>query len=248
MPTSLIHSILIITSLALTYLWTKNPTLGYYNLQITGLIIIFYFIARFLLKKYRTVTLLLDAMAFTSLTLLLILATGNTHSPVFFLLYFLLFAISLLFEPLQSILVTISLMIIFLIEGRASLDSASIINLTTLILITPLAIILGKKYLETLENLGKIQILKKLISKEETDSLLWISTQAKPSLTSIINSFGDLLVYFNTVGTKMLPNNLLEKLKQMHADLTLLYKSTDMLQGAISENKESDPQPDDKKN
>ncbi len=240
MPKSLIHSFLILTSIILTYLWSKNPALAYYNLQITGLIIIFYFVARTLVKNLRTVTLLLDAMVFTSLTLLLVSATGAVHSPVFFLLYFLLFAISLLFEPLQAILVTISLLLIFLIEGWTSLDNQALVNLATLILITPLAIILGKKYLETLENLGKIQILRKIISKEETDSLLWISTQAKPTLSSIINSFGDLLIYFNSVGTVALPNHLTEKLKQIHNDLILLYKSTDTLKGAISDNQENE--------
>lgn len=221
--TSLLHSLLVLTSIILTYFWTRNKDLSYYNLQITGLIIIFYFVTRLLIQKMHRISLTLDAMVFTSLTLLLIINTGAAHSPVFFLLYFLLFAISLLFEPFQAGLVTVAILIIFLFGSWPNFDNQSLINLATLILVTPLAIILGKKYLETLENLGKIQILNQIISKEETDSLLWLSTQAKPTLASLIEQVNDL------------PDKS-DSLQKIKEDLTLLYKSTETLKGAISDN------------
>lgn len=230
----ILHTIFLCLSVILTFLWLNNPTLSHYNLQITGLLVLFYFVTRFLIKQSQKLTILLDALIFTVLTLLLVLSTGGASSPVFFLLYFLLFAISLLFEPLQSILITLLLTVFFVIGAWPHFDNQQLINLATLVLITPMAIILGKKYLETLESLGKIQILKNIIAKEETDSLLWISTQAKPSLVSTINSVSDLIMYFNSIGSKMVPTHLLEKLTKIHSDLILLYQSTDTLKQEIS--------------
>lgn len=236
MPTFVVHALFLVSSVVLTFLWTKSPALVPYNLQFVGSLILIYFICRTLLKKDRKLILTLDAVTFISLTLLLVISTGSLYSPVFFLLYLLLFTISLLFEPTLSVLLSLSLLVIFLIDSSsASLDNIALINLATLTAITPLALIFGRKYLEALESQGKIQILRNIISKEQTDSLLWITTKANPTLVSIIDAVGDTLIHLNSVKTKISVDQLIEKLRSIHSDLVTLYRSTNTLKENIKE-------------
>ena len=111
-----------------------------------------------------------------------------------------------------------------------------IIDLLSLILITPLAMIFSKTYLSNLESEGKITVLKEAIKDEQVDSLLWISTTAKPSLAGVLNSLTDVVIYFNTKGQALLvPKNLIEKLKKIQNDLISLYASTGTLEKSIEE-------------
>lgn len=236
MLTFIVHSLFLVSSVIFTYLWTKSPLLTPYNLQLVGSLILIYFVCRTILTKNKRLILTLDAVTFIALTLLLVISTGSLYSPVFFLLYLLLFTICLLFEPTQSILLTVSLLAIFLIDsGRTGLDNTALINLATLTAITPLALIFGKKYLEALESQGKIQILRNIISKEQTDSLLWITTKANPTIVSIIDAVGDTLIHLNSVKTKISVDQLIEKLRSIHADLVTLYRSTNSLKENIKE-------------
>lgn len=165
MSTFGIHTLLLLLSVGLTYAWTKNPNLSSFNLQAVGFIVICYFLIRFNNRRSR-LTLIVDGTIFTILTLLLVISTGGLQSPIFFLFYFLLFAISLLFEPLQSALLAISLVFIFLPQPWSQIKDVGVVNLVTLISITPLSVVFGKKYLDTLEALGEIKILKKIVQAQ----------------------------------------------------------------------------------
>lgn len=165
MSTFGIHTLLLLLSVGLTYAWTENSNLSSFNLQAVGFIVICYFLIRFSNRKSR-LTLIVDGTIFTILTLLLVISTGGLQSPIFFLFYFLLFAISLLFEPLQSALLAISLVLIFLPRSWSQIGDVGVVNLVTLISITPLSVIFGKKYLDTLEAVGEIKILKKIVQAQ----------------------------------------------------------------------------------
>ena len=157
-----LHTLFLILSLGLTYLWTKNPSLSPFNLQATGLLILFYFVTKFVTGKAKSTQNTLDAIIFTTITFLIVTTTGGVHSPVFFLLYFLLFALSLLFEPIQSIILSLLLIALFGYDLSNNFDNPALINLITLFLTTPIAMIFGKKYLQTLEDLGQIKQLNKI--------------------------------------------------------------------------------------
>jgi hypothetical protein len=70
-------------------------------------------------------------------------------------------------------------------------------NLFSLLLIFPLSQSFSSSLLKNLEAKGKIKLLEKTIEKEETDSLLWINTEAKPTLNSVIDRVTDIIIYLN---------------------------------------------------
>ena len=147
-----LHTIFLSLSLFLTYLWTQNPSLSPFTLQLVGLTILSYFGLKMLFSKAARLLNALYAIVLTSLAFLLVITTGSLNSPLFFILYFLLFGLSLLFEPTQAFLVSLLLTVFLLINHQDLLDTTAIINLTTLFLVSPIAVTLGRKYLENLEK------------------------------------------------------------------------------------------------
>jgi len=231
-----LHTLFLILSLGLTYLWTRNPSLSPFNLQATGLLILFYFVTKFVTGKpaesagkAKGAQNTLDAIIFTTITFLIVTTTGGVHSPVFFLLYFLLFALSLLFEPIQSIILSLLLIALFGYDLSNNFDNLALINLITLFLTTPIAMIFGKKYLQTLEDLGKIKQLNKIISEEETDTLLWLTTRARPTLISLLDTTSLI------ISSNLLPGRLQDRLKQLHQDLISLHQSAQTLENDIQD-------------
>ncbi|MBI2326217.1 hypothetical protein HYU91_02400 [Candidatus Collierbacteria bacterium] len=224
-----LHTLFLILSLGLTYLWTKNPSLSPFNLQATGLLILFYFVTKFVTGKAKSTQNTLDAIIFTTITFLIVTTTGGVHSPVFFLLYFLLFALSLLFEPIQSIILSLLLIALFGYDLSNNFDNPALINLITLFLTTPIAMIFGKKYLQTLEDLGRIKQLNKIISEEETDTLLWLTTRARPTLISLLDTTSLI------ISSNLLPGRLQDRLKQLHQDLISLHQSAQTLENDIQD-------------
>lgn len=100
----------------------------------------------------------------------------------------------------------------------------------------PVAILFSKTFIDNLKSKGRIQVLEEVIREEEAESLLWISTQAKPSLSSVLNATTDIVMYFNSKGRELLlPTQLHTKLKAIQSDLITLYSSTSSLETSISE-------------
>ncbi len=200
-----------------------------FNLQAIGLLILFYFGGKLLTRQKQKFLVILDAAIFTSLVLFLVMSSGGVHSSLFFLLYFLLFGLSLLFGPNQAIFLSLFLLILFSLDSAFKFDQPALINLATLLFIAPLASLFGKKYLQNLEDRGKIMILDKIIREEETETLIWISTKAKPTLTSLLDTTSQI------IGSNLLPRNLQEKLQSLHQDLISLHNSANTLEKDIDQ-------------
>lgn len=226
----LIHSLIIGLAISFTFLWSTSSTLSHYNLQLTGALIILYFIFRiFLTSKTSSATPLPTTIALTMITLLLLFSTGGVTSNLFFLLDFLLFALALLFEPIQAAVTTTLLIVLFLWQNYTHLTTLDIINISSLAAMTPLAIVFSRVYLKYLESAGKIKVLKEALIEEETESLLWVSRTAKPSVASVLNSVSDIVIYLNTIKNDH-PSALGDKLRSIQSDLITLYSSTGELE------------------
>jgi len=218
MPLNLLtHTGLITLSISLIYAWTANPTLSAYNLQLAAILAFIYFLT----KKQPLIT----TTIFLSLILLMIFSTGSLTSPFFFLLNILLFALALFFEPLQAGITSLVLTLVFLISFKPSLNTPQLINLISLILITPIAIVFGKKLKENQKNQDSL-------SNQETNTLLWLATKAKPSLTEIIDTTSQI------ISSNLLPFRLQDKIKKAHKDLIDLHNSANNLEIIID--KETD--------
>jgi len=170
-----------------------------------------------------------------TIALLLVYSTGSANSPLFFLLDFLLFALALLFQPFQAAVVSSLLIALFFYQNLNQLTPEVLINILSLAFVTPLAIIFGRNYLANLAQKGTISILTKTLHEEETDSLLWVSTSAKPTLSTILNSVSDLVIYFNSKGEHItsVPSGFVDKLKTIQKDLITLYSSTGEFEESI---------------
>lgn len=218
------------------FAWTESPALSSYNLQLTGALILLYFVSRLFLRKIDERPFFFATIILVSIVLLLIFSSGGINSPIFFTLFFLLFAIALLLAPNQAAIASALLVGIFLWQNFHNLTSLMIIDLISLIMMTPLAVVFSRSYLKYLQSVGKITLIKEIVKDEESDSLLWIATTAKPSLASVLNSLTDIILYLNSKSqTVLIPKLLLEKLKTIQQDLISLYASAGTLEKSIEE-------------
>lgn len=236
--TVIVHSIAILVSTLIPWIWTSFESTKPYSLQLAGGLMILYITTKKVLRltNHETSEDIATLLITNSLIQLLVLSTGGTQSPLFFLFIFLLFAVAIVFEATQATTIAISTSILYLWKSNLSLDINTLSTIFVLLISTPLAITFSKNYLANLQTKGKIKILEDNLQKDETDSLLWISTQAKPSLNSIVSATSDLIIYLNSTRHNLsIPKALLDKLKSIQTDLLVLYSSTEELEESISE-------------
>ena len=111
-----------------------------------------------------------------------------------------MFGLALLFEPLITVSLTVAIVLFFLFTPSQAEPMKEILQLFSLILITPVALFFGKQYLKVLVDEEKIkimeeesEIMERDLSKEETDVLLWTSLELKSYLTDILDETSQLL-------------------------------------------------------
>lgn len=230
----------LVLTVLLTWFWVRNPVLANYNLQLTAILVLIYFLGRFFWnKKEGSQMLIFDVLIFTVILLLVLSSTSGLGSPFFFLVYFLLFAVALLFDPPITLTLTLALTLFF---TNTLISIHAVLQLLSLLFISPLAIYFGKQYLRLLEAQTKIKILAKKekvltreknelsenVTTEETDALLWLSLNFKNGLLSIGHLTSDLL---SDIGH--LTGNQKEKLQSIHESAKELLKSGEKLREKI---------------
>ena len=233
----LINSMLIIASTLLPFIWNNNPSTSGYTLQLCGALTILYIVfKKFLLASTHRNSLNTTTILFTNaITQLLVLSTGGIASPLFFLYYFLIFAFALIYGSTQAFTISLATVSVYLFETNFSPNTIALANLFSLILITPLAQSFSKTIIKNLEAEGKIKVLETSIASEEIDSLLWLSTEAKPTLNTVIKSATDLVIYLKSTRNSLpVPKGLLDKAKSIQSDLINLYTSTEALEASIN--------------
>ena len=196
------QNIILATSLGAAFFWSKSEFLSPYLLQFVSLIVILFFLLQFIAKKTKTFKKVKTTLNFLLLTLviyLIIFSTGGLASPVFFLIYFLLFAISLLFEPSAALSLATLSSIFFLFGDKKELLS-EIVQLGSLFLITPLALIFGSQYIKILQDKEKIEVLsyegqklEKEVVEQEKEVNKWTYTELSQRLTEIQQGISSLL-------------------------------------------------------
>jgi hypothetical protein len=206
----LLHSLFLIAAVILAFLWTNNPLLSYYNLQLIAVFIIFFFINQIITRHHRAkINLTIDAVVFTMIILLLVISTGGLTSPLFFLIYFLMFGLALLFEPLISFSLALAMVLFFLFTPSQTEVKNELLQLFSLILITPVALFFGKQHLKVLQDEEKIKILEEegkiieeQIKQEESDILLWTCLDLKKGLTDILDETSQILADVSHLNTR----------------------------------------------
>jgi len=234
----LLHSFFLIAAVILAFFWTNNPLLSYYNLQLIAVFLLFFFINQNLARRHRAkINLTIDAVIFTMIILLVVISTGGLISPLFFLIYFLMFGLSLLFEPLIAVSLTIAIVLFFLFTPSSVNPQNELIQLFSLILITPVALFFGKQYLRVLRDEEKIKILEEeekileeQIQGEESDVLLWTCLDLKKGLTEILDETSQMLADISH-----LKANQKEKILKIHQRALGLLQSSQKLKKQIDQ-------------
>lgn len=188
MSKELVHSAVLIVTIALTFIFPKT-NLAQYDLQISAFLFIILYLVRKLAGRHKDPgSRLLESVVFTLIILMTVNATGGVNSGFFFLIYFLLFSLSLLLEPIISITTTISLIIFFLMSLPPGQSLRNLLPIFSLAFLTPFALFLGQEYVET-------QKLKVKSQKLREDNFLFLSLMIKNHIknieTALENFMGD---------------------------------------------------------
>jgi len=153
---------------------------------------------------------------------IIVFSTNGLNSPFFFLIYFFLFIIA--FQNPSSSTLTYSLFLVLILSQ--SLNSfTSVITLSSLLLITPLAWFMGKQFSEKTKN-------EKIITDDETDVLLWHSLKLKTGLYQIIDSSSEIL------STSLTPTQK-EKIHKIKESAKSLLHSSNKLTESIDNESEN---------
>ncbi len=221
----LFHAALLLLSVGGVFLWLSTQWLTPYTLQLVGILTLLYFGSHYAKSKYPKLftksNVTIDLTILTSMILLLVCETGALTSPLFFLCYFLLFAVAMLYEIEATLVLTGVLVIFFMF-----LPDPAFTQIVSLVMITPLAIFTGHQYEEALEEKRTLAKLKANLSTEETDTLMFLSLNMKNTLTSALDK---LSLAIPAAKIKSVRTDL----QNLYEDLKNLYRSADELQQAI---------------
>lgn len=233
MPSNFVlHTVLLIGSVTGVYLWLTVPGLAPYTFQLVAVLILTFAAThwgrtKLKAKARRRNTVPLDLSLLTAAILLLVTETGALSSPVFFLLYFLLFAVAMLYEIEATLVLTGTLAIYFLLLETTNLGSlAHLGELLGLVMITPLALFTGHEYEKVVEEQKRSASLQGILAKEETDTLIFLSTNLKSTLLTSLDRLSLLIP--TTKAT-----SLRDQLSLLYKDLKELYRSAGELKDTI---------------
>ena len=229
------HTILLFAAVFGILAWLLSP-LEPYTLQLTGILALLYIgshsLRRHYPKLFHRSSITLDLTILTSMILLLVTETGALTSPLFFLLYFLLFAVSMLYEIEATLVLTGALILYFIFLPGTNLgDLMHLSQLGALIMITPLALFTGHQYEVSLEEKEVRRRLTHHLSHQETDTLLFLSLNLKNTLVASLDRLSTIIP---VTRVKEVHDNL----NTLYKDLKALYKTSLDLERAID--KETD--------
>ena len=177
MSKEIVHALILIFAIVLTFIFPKT-NLANYDLQITAILfIILYSVKRFIVSK-DIYSRLIESVIFTLIIMGIVNSTGGLNSPFFFLVYFLLFSLSLILEPIISITTTVTLIIFFLLNLPANQDFKTLLPIISLAFITPFAMFMGQEKM----NNEKLKIKNE---KNKEDTFLFLSLLLKNHLNNI---------------------------------------------------------------
>jgi len=177
MTNKILHSVVLIITITLAFLFPKTNLVNY-DLQISALLFVVLFVSRRFFIPQRSASKLIESVIFTFVILLIVNTTGGAASPFFFLLFFLLFSLSLILEPIISIVATLTLVIFFLLSLPDSQNFQSLLPIFSLAFLTPFALFMGQEHIKYQKSKIKMQNL-------EENTFLFLSLMLKNHIKNI---------------------------------------------------------------
>lgn len=185
------HSLYLLGTVSLIFLWAVSPYHSFATQIIATLLALY--VTKHLLRNHISVQTesLLDSLILTALILVIVTATGGLTSPLFFLIYFLLFALSLLLAPAIPLILSFSLIIFFLFTSSVA-KTNELLPLFSFPLITPLAVYFGRQHKQNLFQKQNILHLNESVRRETEDVLLWLTTTFSRETEKILDLLNKL--------------------------------------------------------
>lgn len=172
---TLSHSMYLLATVLLCLFWAISP----YKMFATqiGATLLSLYIIKHMFREHINLKLeiIIDSVVLCGLTLVIVTSTGGLNSPVFFLIYFLLFALSLMTTPTIPLILAFALIIYFLFTSLIT-SFKELLPLASFPLITPLAVYFGKEHKKNLYQKQDVLNLKETIRRETEDVMLWLTT------------------------------------------------------------------------
>lgn len=158
----ILQSSVVIASFIFIFIWEQS--FAGYTIQALGFLIFLYLITSARKKGFNLVQVTsksyISIFVLNTVIFLLIFSTGNITSPLFFLLYFLGFGISFIFDPTIVFVFAIGSFLVFLPESLKNDMVANFIKTGSLSLIAPLAFFFGKEFRQLDEEESHVEELK----------------------------------------------------------------------------------------
>lgn len=166
------QSLTLLASFVLIFAWEQTGLSDFTVQALAGLIVV-YILITFIRRKRHPHEAFggpLDIFILNTAIFLLIYLTNDIISPLFFLLYFLGFGITFIFEPATVFVFAVCTVVIFLPEAMKNTSLESFIKLGSLLLISPLAFFFGQEYKDQDKEVAKREALQER-SKEAADTI-----------------------------------------------------------------------------
>jgi len=140
---------LLVVSFLTVFIW-EQTSLADFTVQALAILILIYILTSFIRRKRNPhaeeFSSSSDIYILNTAVLLIISITGNLYSPLFFLLYFLGFGITFIFEPASVFVFALGCIAVFLPEALKNGSIESFLRLGSILLISPLAYFFGREY------------------------------------------------------------------------------------------------------
>lgn len=141
--------LLLVFSFTFIYIWQLLP-ISKSTLQVVSVLLTLYFLISIARRKFNPMELATSEswsiFFLNSILILLIFATGVFSSFLFFLLYFLIFAVAFVFEPITVFLFVLGVIGVFLPYVGNDDVTGNVLKLGSLVLLSPLAFYFGGDY------------------------------------------------------------------------------------------------------
>jgi len=159
----LIHSLVLLASFGFVFVWEQGP-FSDFTVQLLAIMVLIYLVVQFVRRKLKKTDEVWggipDVFTLNTAIFLLIYATGQMASWFFFLLYFLGFGITFIFEPATVFVFALGTIAIFVPEVLKNGGSlGTYIQLGSFLLISPLPYFFGKEYRDREDEEQEIQQL-----------------------------------------------------------------------------------------
>lgn len=179
----------LLLSFAAVFLWQNSPLSGY-TIQALGFFIFLYIITSMRKKNSNALNGAWGIFILNAAIFLLIFATGDLTSSLFFLLYFLVFGIAFVFEPAAVFVFAAGAVLIFLPDLFKDDVSANLVRVGSLALISPLAYFFGKEFRQREEEEEKME---KTAQKITQDVQSIIEKDSRSLKTDAVEKLNDIL-------------------------------------------------------